>query len=82
MNDIRLEDNKAYSYFCRYDVKPGDRVYVGGKKAGQPDEIVEIINGYPTGRAAMYTQEVEKAYKLSVETISGSEDFGDLLGEL
>ncbi len=30
----------------------------------------------------MYTQEVEKAYKLSIETVSDSEDLGDLLGEL
>ncbi len=29
----------------------------------------------------MYTQEVEKAYKLSIETVSDSEDLGDLLGE-
>ena len=30
----------------------------------------------------MYTQEVEKAYKLSIETVSDSEALGDLLGEL
>lgn len=79
---VRFEDNKAYSYLCRYAVRPGDRVYVGGKKAGQPGEVVEILPGSPSGRAAMYTLEVEKAYRLSVETISDSQDFGDLLGDL
>lgn len=72
---VCFEDNKSYSYFCSFKVKPGDKVFVGGKKAGEPGEVLEILSGSPVGRAAMYTLAVEKAF--NIETVEVG-DLGDL----
>ena len=66
---VRFENNKSYSYFCDYQVKPGDKVFVGGKMAGQPGEVVEIIPKQPSGTAAFYTQTVTEAFTVQMEEV-------------
>ncbi len=75
---VRFEDNKAYSYFCSFKVKPGDKVFVGGKKSGEPGEVLEILNSFPTGRAAMYTLAVEKAFNVETVEVGDLDDLDDL----
>lgn len=64
---VGFEDNKAYSYFCSFIVKVGDKVFVGGKKAGMPGEVLEILKSDPKGTAAFYTQEVVKAFNVEID---------------
>lgn len=66
---VRFENNKAYSYFCNYQVSLGDKVFVPGKMAGLPGEVVEILSSEPSGRAAMYTLSVEKAFNITEEDV-------------
>lgn len=58
---VRFDDNKVFSYFCRFVVEIGDKVYVEGKRTGAEGTITEIMDEYPTGRAAMYTLQVTSA---------------------
>ena len=62
---VKFADNRSYAYFCEFKVQPGDKVFVGGKKAGESGEIVEIIPSHPNARAAMYTLSVEKAFNVT-----------------
>lgn len=61
--------SKSYTYFCNYKVEVGDKVFVEGKKAGEPGEVVEIIAVHPSGRAAQYTLFVKEAFNVSVEEV-------------
>lgn len=79
----RFEDNKSYSYLCKFRVSVGDKVFVQGKKAGIPGTITEILDTYPSGKAAKYTLHVEKAYNVEAvasdnathrESVSDSEN--------
>lgn len=58
---VRFDDNKSFSYFCSFVVTVGDKVTVQGKRAGEVGIIAEIMDEYPTGRAAMYTLQVTSA---------------------
>jgi len=69
---VRFENNKAYSYFCGFKVKEGDKVFVPGKMAGMPGEVIEILKDFPSGTAARYTLEVTEAYNVCLEESSDS----------
>ncbi len=62
---VRFENGKAYSYFCSFDVKVGDKVFVPGKMAGMPGEVIELIEACPSGRAAAFTLSVESAFNVT-----------------
>ena len=66
---VRFENNKAYKYFCDFDVGVGDKVFVGGKMAGQPGEVTAILDEQPSGRSAWYTQSVTEAYNVTAEEV-------------
>ncbi|MBQ8496058.1 MAG: hypothetical protein IJ489_01205 [Clostridia bacterium] len=72
---VRFENNKSYSYFCEYDVKVGDKVFVPGKMAGQPGEVIDVSDSCPSGRAAAYTLYVEKAFNVTEVSLDDDLDF-------
>lgn len=71
---VRFENNKAYSYFCNFKVNKGDKVFVPGKMAGMPGEVIEIMKDSPSGRAAMYTLEVTEAFNVRLEEVDDNLD--------
>lgn len=71
---VRFENNKAYSYFSKFKVKEGDKVFVPGKMAGMPGEVIEILKDSPSGRAAMYTLEVTEAFNVVLEEVDDNLD--------
>ena len=64
---VKFPDNKAYNYFCKFEVNVGDKVFVEGKRAGMPGTVAEIIDKKPTGRAASYTLDVTEAFNMVEE---------------
>ena len=72
---VRFENNKSYSYFCNYDVNVGDKVFVPGKMAGQPGEVIDVSTSSPSGTKAAYTLSVEKAFNVTEVSLDDDFDF-------
>lgn len=70
----RFENNKVYSYFCNFKVNEGDKVFVPGKMAGMPGEVIQIMKDSPSGRAAMHTLEVTEAFNVRLEEVDDNLD--------
>ena len=75
---VRFENNKSYSYFCDYEVNVGDKVFVPGKMAGQPGEVIDVSMSSPSGSTAAFTLSVEKAFNITESSL----DDLDFLNEL
>lgn len=71
---VRFDDNKSFAYFCSFVVTVGDKVTVQGKRAGETGIIAEIMDEYPTGRAAMYTLQVTSASHIVRERLDLTEE--------
>ena len=71
---VHFENNKAYSYFCKFKVNEGDKVFVPGKMAGMPGEVIKIMKDFPSGRAAAYTLEVTEAFNVRLEEVDDNLD--------
>lgn len=71
---VRFDDNKSFAYFCSFVVTVGDKVTVQGKRAGEVGIIAEIMDEYPTGRAAMYTLQVTSASHIVRERLDLTEE--------
>ena len=61
---VRFEDGRAYNYYCNFMVRLGDKVFVDGKRAGEPGMVVEFVAKKLRGQAAANTLYVQKAFSL------------------
>ena len=59
---VRFQDGRTYNYYCKFMVRLGDKVFVDGKRAGEPGMVVEIVTKTLTGKAAANTLYVQKAF--------------------
>ena len=48
---VRFEDGRAYNYYCNFMVRLGDKVFVDGKRAGEPGMVVEFVAKKLRGQA-------------------------------